>query len=54
MGTGLAASAAHPRRNQIWVPPPGIPLAHQDCPMATAGSIHAIAGGTALIYQLMI
>ena len=22
MGTGLAASAAHPRRNQIWVPPP--------------------------------
>ena len=22
MGTGLAASSAHPRRNQIWVPPP--------------------------------
>ena len=22
MGTGLAASAAHPRRNHIWVPPP--------------------------------
>ena len=25
MGTGLAASAAHPRRNQIWVPPPPPP-----------------------------
>ena len=27
---------------------------HRDCPMATAGSIHTIAGGTALIYQSMI
>ena len=27
---------------------------HRDCPMAMAGSIHTIAGGTALIYQLMI
>ena len=29
MGTGLAASAAHPRPNNIWVPPPpppGMPL----------------------------
>ena len=25
MGTGLAASAAHPRWNQIWVPPPPPP-----------------------------
>ena len=25
MGTGLAASAAHRRRNQIWVPPPPPP-----------------------------
>ena len=25
IGIGLAASAAHPRRNQIWVPPPPPP-----------------------------
>ena len=27
---------------------------HRDCPIAMAGSIHTIAGSTALIYQSMI
>ena len=29
MGTGLAASAAHPRPNNIWVPPPPPPPGHE-------------------------
>ena len=29
MGTGLAASAAHPRPNNIWVPPPPPGVSHK-------------------------
>ena len=31
MGTGLAASAAHPRPNNIWVPPPPRAINSQRC-----------------------
>ena len=31
-----------------------VTIDHRDCPMAMAGSIQTIAGGTALIYQSMI
>ena len=30
MGTGLEASAAHPRPNNIWVPPPPPPGEHDE------------------------
>ena len=39
IGTGLAASAAHPRRNQIWVPPPPPPGVGQRRGLAAAGQL---------------